>query len=182
MSPSPLKLVVTVLVCVCIVVSKTYIVLCLCFVLFRLVYPKLSDYLDCHFWIALWYSLTFSYRRLTFFPNCIWTPTFSAKHNNLASVVWHTSLMLFHSVNRRRTDNTLARRRTVKGKRDKQRSSRIYEDTVSPSPLKLVVTVLKWNNIRLVCQTTLARFLCLVKNVWVQIQFEKKSQSSIAKR
>jgi hypothetical protein len=30
--------------------------------------------------IALWYSLTFSYRRLTFFPNCIWTPTFSAKH------------------------------------------------------------------------------------------------------
>ena len=50
----------------------------------------------CHFWIALWYSLTFSYRRLTFFPNCIWIPTFSAKHYNLASVVWHTSLMLFH--------------------------------------------------------------------------------------
>ena len=44
---------------------------------------------------GVWYSLTFSYRRLTFFPNCIWTPTFSAKHNNLASVVWHTSLMLF---------------------------------------------------------------------------------------
>jgi hypothetical protein len=71
-------------------------VLCFCFVLFRIVYPKLSASLDCHFWIALWYSLTFSYRRLTFFPNCIWTPSFSAKHNNLASVVWHTSLMLFH--------------------------------------------------------------------------------------
>ena len=69
--------------------------LCFCFVLFHLVYPKLSASLDCHFWIALWYSLTFSYRRLTFFPNCIWTPTFSAKHNNLASVVWHTSLMFF---------------------------------------------------------------------------------------
>ena len=69
---------------------------CFCFVLFRLVYPKLSASLHCHFWIALWYSLTFSYRRLTFLPNCIWTPTFSAKHNNLASVVWHTSLMLFH--------------------------------------------------------------------------------------
>ena len=66
------------------------------FFLFRLVYPKLSTSLDCHFWIALWYSLTFRYRRLTFFPNCIWTPTFSAKHNNLASVVWHTSLMLIH--------------------------------------------------------------------------------------
>jgi len=48
---------------------------------------KLSASLDCHFWIALWYSLTFSYRRLTFFPNCIWTPTFSATHNILASVV-----------------------------------------------------------------------------------------------
>ena len=70
--------------------------LCFWFVLFRLVYPKLSASLDCHFWIALWYSLTFRYRRLTFFPNCIWTPTFSAKHNNLASVVWYTSLMLFH--------------------------------------------------------------------------------------
>jgi hypothetical protein len=66
------------------------------FFLFRLVYPTLSTSLDCHFWIALWYSLTFRYRRLTFFPNCIWTPTFSAKHNNLASVVWHTSLMLIH--------------------------------------------------------------------------------------
>jgi hypothetical protein len=66
-----------------------------CFVLFRLVYPKLSASLYCHFWMALWYSLTFSYRRLTFFPNCIWTPTFSAKHNILATVVWHTSLMLF---------------------------------------------------------------------------------------
>jgi hypothetical protein len=42
---------------------------------------------DCHFLIALWYFLTFSYRRLTFFSNCIWTTTFSAKHNNLASVV-----------------------------------------------------------------------------------------------
>ena len=70
--------------------------LCFCFVLFRIVYPKLSASLDCHFWIALWYSLTFSNRRLTFFPNCIWTPTSSAKHNNLTSVVGHTSLMLFH--------------------------------------------------------------------------------------
>jgi hypothetical protein len=71
-------------------------ILCFSFFLFRLVYSKLSESLDCHFWIALWYSLTFSYWRLTFFPNCIWTPTFSDKHNNLASVVWHTSLMLFH--------------------------------------------------------------------------------------
>ena len=53
----------------------------------RSMYPKLSASLDCHFWIALWYSLTFCYRRLTFSPNCIWTPTFSAKHNNLVSVV-----------------------------------------------------------------------------------------------
>jgi hypothetical protein len=71
-------------------------VLCFSLVLFRLVNPKLSASLDCHCWIALWYSLTFSYRRLTFLPNCIRTPTFSAKHNNLASVVWHTSLMLFY--------------------------------------------------------------------------------------
>jgi hypothetical protein len=41
------------------------------FLIFRIVYPKLSAFLDCHFWIALCYSLTFSYRRLTFFPNCI---------------------------------------------------------------------------------------------------------------
>ena len=74
-------------VCVCAYWCPTYVVLCFCSVLFRLVYPKLSASLDCHFWIALWYSLTFSYRRLTFFSNCIWTPTFSAKHNNLASVV-----------------------------------------------------------------------------------------------
>ena len=47
------------------------------FFLFRLVYSKLSDSLDCHFWIGLWYSLTFSYRRLTFFPNCIWNPTYA---------------------------------------------------------------------------------------------------------
>ena len=79
-----------------IVVSNIHcVVFLLCF-FFRLVYPKLSASLDGHFWIALWYSLKFSYRRLTFFPNCIWTTTFSAKHNNLASVVWHTSLMLFH--------------------------------------------------------------------------------------
>jgi hypothetical protein len=83
-------------VCVCAWWCPTYIVLRFCFVLFRLLYPKLSASLDCHVWIALWYSLTFSYRRLTFFPNCIWTPTCSAKHYNLASVVWHTSLMLFH--------------------------------------------------------------------------------------
>ena len=86
----------TLIVCVSAQWCPTYIVLCFSFVLFRLVYPKLSASLDCDFWIALWYSLTFSYRGLTFFPNCNWTPTFSAKHNNLASVVWHTSLMLFH--------------------------------------------------------------------------------------
>jgi hypothetical protein len=80
---------------VCIVVSNIHCV-CFCFVLVPLVYPKLSASLDFHFWIALWYSLSFSYNRLTFVPNCIWTPTFLAKHNNLASVVWHTSLMLFH--------------------------------------------------------------------------------------
>ena len=79
----------------CIMVSKIHCVVFF-FVVFRLVYPKLSASLDCHFWIALWYPLTFSYRRLTFFPNCIWTPTFSAKHTTLASFVWHTSLMLFH--------------------------------------------------------------------------------------
>ena len=78
---------VCVCVCVCAYWCPTYIVLCFCFVLFRLVYPKLSASLNCHFLIALWYSLTFSYRRLTFFPNCIWTLTFSAKHNNLASFV-----------------------------------------------------------------------------------------------
>ena len=82
----------TLIVCACAKWCPTYIVLCFCSVLFRLV---LSASLDCHFWIALWYSLTFSNRRLTFFPNCIWTPTFSAKYNNLASVVWHTSLMFF---------------------------------------------------------------------------------------
>jgi hypothetical protein len=72
--------------------------LCFCFVFFRRVYPKLSASLDFHFWIALWYSLTFSYRRLTVFQNCIWTLRFSAKHNNLASVLWHTSQMLFHFI------------------------------------------------------------------------------------
>ena len=77
-------------------VYPTYIVLCFCFVLVPLLHPKLTASLDCHFWIALWYSLSFSYKRLTCVPNCIWTPTFSAKHNNLASVVWHTGLMLFH--------------------------------------------------------------------------------------
>jgi len=82
-------------VCVCIVVSNIHCgVFLLCFISF--LYPKLSASLDCHFWIALWYSLTFSYGRLTFFPNCIWTPSFSANHTNLASVFWHTSLMLFH--------------------------------------------------------------------------------------
>jgi hypothetical protein len=65
-------------------------------------------------------------------------------------------------------------RRTVNGQRDKQPSSRICKDKFSPSPLKLVVNVLKLKSIRLVCQTTLARLLCLVENVGVQIQFEKK--------
>ena len=76
----------------------------------------------------------------------------------------------------------MVRRRTVKGQKNKQRSSLIYNDKYLLSPLQLVVTVLKLNNIRLVGQTTLARLLCLVENVCVQIQFGKKSQFSIAKR
>jgi hypothetical protein len=52
----------------------------------------------------------------------------------------------------------------------KQRSSLIYNDKYLLSPLQLVVTVLKWNNIKLVGQTTLARLLSLVENVCVQIQ------------
>ena len=56
--------------CVCVWVCAqwcpTYVVLCFSSVLFRLVYPKLSASLEYHFRIALWYSLTFSYRRLTF--------------------------------------------------------------------------------------------------------------------
>ena len=83
-------------VCVCIVVSNIHcVVFLLCFI--SSCVPKLSASLDCHCWIALWYSLTLSYRRLTFFPNCIWIPTFSAKHNNFASVVWHTRLIYFIS-------------------------------------------------------------------------------------
>ena len=43
----------------CIMVSNIHCVLfLLCFIL--------SVSLDCYFWIVLWYSLTFSYRRLTF--------------------------------------------------------------------------------------------------------------------
>jgi hypothetical protein len=56
-------------VCVCVCVhSGVQHTFCCVFALFlfRLVYPKLSVSLDCHFWIALWYSLTFRYRRLTF--------------------------------------------------------------------------------------------------------------------
>ena len=86
-------LIYVVCVCVCVcgcmcVHSGVQQTLCCEFsVLFRLVYPKLSASLDCHFWFALWYSLTFSYKRLTCFSNCIWTTTFSAKHKYLASVV-----------------------------------------------------------------------------------------------
>ena len=89
----------TLIVCVyvCVVLFNIHCVV-FCFVFFRRVYPKLSASLDFHFWIALWYSLTFSYRRLTVFQNCIWTLRFSAKHNNLASVLWHTSQMLFHFI------------------------------------------------------------------------------------
>jgi hypothetical protein len=68
----------------------------------------------------------------------------------------------------------MAQRMIVKRQKDKQRSSRIYKDKFPPSPLKLVVTVLKWNSIRLVCQSTLARLLCLAENVGVQIPFGKK--------
>ena len=73
--------------CVCLCVSAqwcpTYIVLCFCFVLFRRVYPKLSASLDFHFWIALWYSLLFSYRRLNFFPKLYLDPhIFSQTYNS----------------------------------------------------------------------------------------------------
>jgi hypothetical protein len=79
--------------------TTKYINMCSIVFIVRFIFSlKLSASLDFHFWIALWYSLTFSYRRLTFFPNCICTPTFSARHNNLASVVWNTSLMLFHFI------------------------------------------------------------------------------------
>jgi hypothetical protein len=63
--------------CVCVFVHSGVQHTCccvFCFFLFRLVYPKLSASLDCHFWIALWYSLTFSYRRLTFFPKLYLDP------------------------------------------------------------------------------------------------------------
>jgi hypothetical protein len=87
-------------VCVLIVVSNIHCVV-FCFVLFRLVYPKLSASPDCHFWIALWYSLMFSYIRLTF-PNCMWTPTFSVKHKNLcffdlriAITLWYISPLTY---------------------------------------------------------------------------------------
>ena len=66
-------------VCVCVHSGVQHT---LCCVLALFYFVLLSASLDCHFWIALWYSLTFSYRRLTF-PNCIWTPTFSVKHTNL---------------------------------------------------------------------------------------------------
>jgi hypothetical protein len=69
---------------------------------------------------------------------------------------------------------SVIRRRTVKWQKDKQRSSRIYNDKFPLYPFNIVVTVLKWNNIRLVCQTTLARCLCLAEHVGVQIQFWKK--------
>jgi hypothetical protein len=69
----------------------------------------------------------------------------------------------------------MTQRSTVKEQKDKQRSSRFYKDKYPPSPLKLVVTVLKLNNISLVCQATLARFLWLTENVGVKIQFGKKS-------
>ena len=81
-------------VCLCLMVSNVHCVFL--YVLFHLVYLKLTISLDFHFWIALWCSLTFSYRRLTFFPICISTPTCSANHKKLASIVWHTSLMLLH--------------------------------------------------------------------------------------
>ena len=63
---------------------------------------------------------------------------------------------------------------TVKGQKDKQRPSRIYKDKfIPPSPLKLVVTVLKWNNIRRVC---FAEKNGVPNTIW------EKNQSSIAKR
>ena len=81
--------------CVCIVVSNIHCVaFLLCFISSSV--PYVVSFSRLSFWIALWYFLTFNYRRLTFFPKLIWIPTFSAEHNNLASVVWHTSLMLFH--------------------------------------------------------------------------------------
>ena len=77
-------------VCVCVCVhSGVQHTLCCVFALFYFVLCTLSCQLlkIVIFGLPFWYSLTFSYRRLTFFSNCIWTPTFSAKHNNLASVV-----------------------------------------------------------------------------------------------
>ena len=77
-------------VCVCVCVhSGVQHTLCCVFALFCFVLCTLSCQLLKIVIVGLpnWYSLTFSYRRLTFFSNCIWTPTFSAKHNNLASVV-----------------------------------------------------------------------------------------------
>ena len=86
-------------VCVCAQWCPTYIVLCFSFVLFRHVYPKLSASLDCHFWIALWYSLTFNYRRLIFFQNCIWTPTFSAKQYSCQScLTYQPNVIYFNTV------------------------------------------------------------------------------------
>jgi hypothetical protein len=86
--------------CLCIVVSNIHCVVFL-LILFRLMYSKLSVSPDCHFWIALWYSLTFRYRRLTF-PICMWTPTFSVKHKNLsffdlriAITLWYISPLTY---------------------------------------------------------------------------------------
>ena len=73
-------------VCVCLVASNIRcVVFLLCFI--SSCVPYVVRFSRLSFFIALWFSLSFSYRRLTFFLNCIWTPTFSAKHNNLASVV-----------------------------------------------------------------------------------------------
>ena len=85
----------TLIVCVCAYWCPAYVVLCFCSVLFRLVYLvsffKLS-FLDC--------PLVFSSVQLwktDFFPKLyLEPPHFHPTNKNLASVVRHTSLMLFH--------------------------------------------------------------------------------------
>ena len=73
-------------VCVCVYSGVQHTLCCalLCFISYCV--PEVVSFSRLSFLDCLWYSLTFSYRRLTFFPICIWTPTFSAKYNNLVSV------------------------------------------------------------------------------------------------
>ena len=70
----------TIIVYVCVHSGVQHTLRCVfAFFLFRLVYPKLSASLHCHFWIVLWYSLTFSNRRLTFSQIVFGPPRFQPK-------------------------------------------------------------------------------------------------------